>query len=161
MSRIYEALKSAQESRTKNVPIGSDSLGIMELADRRESPRQDLDSDLTVYGRAFDDAPFYEQAKAVRSETAKGGLFLLPVPVAEGQELLLINNRTSQEQICRVVNFMVRDAQIGEVSDGFSSVESRILAACADESKVMKSCGSGVGLLDLRFEILRFRDFRL
>jgi hypothetical protein len=115
MSRIYEALKSAQESRTKNVPIGSDSLGIMELADRRESPRQELDSDLTVYGRAFDDAPFYEQAKAVRGN-GQGGLFLLPVPVAEGQELLLINNRTSQEQICRVVNFMVRDAQIGEVS---------------------------------------------
>ena len=71
--------------------------------------------DLTVYGNAPGEAPFYEQAKALKGN-ANGGLFLLGVPVAEGQDLLLVNNRTSQEQLCRVVNVVARDAQSNDVS---------------------------------------------
>lgn len=118
MSRIYEALKSAEESRSKSGVTGSDGLAMMEMPERRADPRQALDDALTVYGHAVDEAPFYEQARAVKGNS-QGGMFLLAVPVSEGQELLLINNRTSQEQLCRVVNFMVRDAQTGEVSVAF------------------------------------------
>ena len=60
----------------------------------------------------------FEQAKAIRGN-ANGGLFLLAIPVMEGQDLLLINNDTSQEQICNIVSVYIRDIQMSEVSVSF------------------------------------------
>jgi hypothetical protein len=121
MSRIYEALKQAQEQRSKSGSASGDGLGVMEMLERRGSPRPELDIDLTVYGHTAGELPFYEQAKAIRAD-ADGGLFLLVVPVLKGQDLLLINNRTSkQEQFCRVVNVTMRDVQTYEVEVVFPS----------------------------------------
>jgi len=118
MSRIYDAIKSARQSRSKSGFDNSDMLGAMELPERRVNPRQGLDIDLTVYGRsAYEDA-FYEEAKAI-SGNANGGVFLLTIPVTEGQDLLLINNGTSQEQVCNVVDVRIRDILISEVSVSF------------------------------------------
>src|SRR5258707_5806488 len=102
MSRIYDAIKSATKSRSRDGLNTSDVLGEMELPERRVSPRTELEINLTVYGRSACEAAFYEQAKAI-SGNVSGGVFLLAVPVVEGQDLLLINNGTSQEQICNVV----------------------------------------------------------
>lgn len=118
MSRIYDAIRNARESRSRNGLGNSDFLGEMELPERRIAPRMDLDIDLTVYGRSACDGAFYEQAKAI-SGNINGGVFLLAVPVTEGQGLLLINNGTSQEQICNVVNVVIRDIQTSEVSVSF------------------------------------------
>ena len=115
MSRIFDALKSAQESRTKTGMWAEKLLGLMEPADRRESPRVEINVELTVYGRTPGGPPFYETATAVKAN-ANGGLLLLAIPVVEGQDLLLINNRISREQLCRVVEFRVRDSQTCEVS---------------------------------------------
>jgi hypothetical protein len=90
----------------------------MELEDRRITLRKELDIDLTVYGRQAGGETFYAQAKAV-SGNANGGVFLLSVPVVEGQDLLLINNGTSQEQICNVISLHIRDMQTSEVSVSF------------------------------------------
>lgn len=120
MSRIYEALKNAQEMRSKSELSAGDNLRVMEMPERSSSPRSELDIDITVYGRAAGESPFYEEASTVRGN-ADGGLFLLVVPVLEGQDLLLFNNRTSQEQICRVVNVNIRDVQTSEVSVVFPS----------------------------------------
>jgi hypothetical protein len=121
MSRIYEALKNAQEQRSKSGLSAGDGLGVMEMPERRGSSRSELDIDLTVYGHATGESPFYEQAKVIRGN-ADGGLFLLGVPVLEGQDLLLINNRAfKQEQICRVVNVSMRDIQTTEVEVVFPS----------------------------------------
>jgi hypothetical protein len=120
MSQIYEALKYAQELRLKNAVSVGDSLGIMEMPDRRSGPRWDLGIHLTVYGRASDERPFYEEVQAF-SVNADGGLLLLRVPVREGQDLLLINNRTSLEQICHVVHVRIRDTQTSEVAVTFPS----------------------------------------
>ena len=121
MSRIYDALKNAQERRSKNGLGAGDTLGVMEMPERRSGPRYELDILLTVYGRAANELPFYEQAKKVRGY-ADGGLFLLVVPVLKGQDLLLINDRASKrEQICRVVNVTERDAQTCEVEVVFPS----------------------------------------
>jgi len=119
MSRIYEALKQAQDLRLKNSAAGGDCLGIMEMPDRRSDPRWDPGIHLTVYGRASDERPFYEEVQAF-SANARGGLLLLRVPVRKDQDLLLINNRT-QEQICRVVRVRILDAQTSEVAVTFSS----------------------------------------
>jgi hypothetical protein len=118
MSRIYDSLKKARESRSNTGLDKSDALGQMELPDRRITPRVDLDIDLIVYGRSACEAPFYEQGKAI-SGNANGGVFLLAIPVVEGQDLLLINNGTSQEQICNVVSVRIRDIETSEVAVSF------------------------------------------
>jgi hypothetical protein len=118
MSRIFDAIQCARESRAKNGTAKAESLAQMELPDRRATPRKGLDLNLTVYGRSSSDAVFYEQAKAI-SGNANGGVFLFSIPVIEGQDLLLINCATSEEQICRVVNVRIVDIQSSEVSVSF------------------------------------------
>jgi hypothetical protein len=118
MSRIYDAIKSARESRASKGLDSGDFLGQMELPERRVTPRVELDIDLTVYGRSAGEAAFYEQARAI-SGNANGGVFLLAVPVVEGQDLLLINNSTSEEQISNIVSVRVQDIQTCEVSVSF------------------------------------------
>jgi len=118
MSRIYEAIRTARESRAHSGLNSSDSLGQMELDDRRVTPRKELDIDLTVYGRMAGEETFYAQAKAI-SGNANGGVFLLSIPVLVGQDVLLINNGISEEQICNVIKVSVRDVQTSEVSVSF------------------------------------------
>jgi hypothetical protein len=118
MSRIYDAIRTARESRTQSGLNHSDSLGQMELEERRITQRKDLAIDLTIYGRLPSENTFYAQAKAI-SGNANGGVFLLSVPVVEGQDLLLINNGLSQEQICNVISVHIRDMQTSEVSVSF------------------------------------------
>jgi hypothetical protein len=118
MSRIFDAIRNARESRSKKGLDTSDMLGEIELPERRVTPREELDIDLTVYGRSACEAAFYEQAKAI-SGNANGGVFLMAIPVLEGQDLLLINNGTSQEQICNVVSVRIQDIQSSEVSVSF------------------------------------------
>jgi hypothetical protein len=118
MSRIYDAIRTARESRAQSGLNRSDCLGEMELPERRVTTRKELDIDLTVYGRLVLGDTFYAQAKAI-SGNANGGVFLLSVPVVEGQDLLLINNGMSQEQICNVIGIHIRDMQTSEVSVSF------------------------------------------
>jgi hypothetical protein len=118
MSRIFDAIQNARKSRSKEGVDTSDSLGEMELPERRERPRKELAIDLTVYGRSEGEAAFYEQAKAI-SGNASGGVFLLGIPVMEGQNLLLINNGTALEQICNIVSVRTQDIQTIEVSVSF------------------------------------------
>jgi hypothetical protein len=115
MSRIYEALRNAEELRSRS---GAAAAEVYEGPERRESPRIDLDIELTIYGRSVDELPFYEDAQ-VMNGNANGGVFLLAAPVSEGQDLLLINNRTSEEQICRVANVRMESEQKSEVSVRF------------------------------------------
>jgi hypothetical protein len=118
MSRIFDAIQNARKSRSKDGVDTSDSLGEMDLPERRETPRKELGIDLTVYGRSEGEAAFYEQAKAI-SGNASGGVFLLGIPVMEGQNLLLINNGTALEQICNIVSVRTQDIQTLEVSVSF------------------------------------------
>jgi hypothetical protein len=118
MSRIYDAIESARKTRSRSGLDDSDFLGEMDLPERRVTPRKELDINLTVYGRSACEAAFYEQARAV-SGNANGGVFLLAIPVMEGQNLLLINNGTSQEQICNILSVRIRDIQTSEVFVSF------------------------------------------
>ena len=118
MSRIYDAIRIARESRSSSGLDSRDSLGQMELPERRVTPRSDLDIDLMVYGRSTSDGAFYEKAKAI-SGNANGGVFLLSVPIEDGQDLLLVNNNNSLEQLCSVVGVRIRDILTSEVSVSF------------------------------------------
>jgi hypothetical protein len=117
MSRIYEALQNAKATRLK---VGTaDSLGVMELPERRQIGRV-VSVPLTVYGRALSGSPFYQEADGIGGN-ADGGLIALCMAVLEGQDLLLINNCTSIEQMCRVMHIHSRDAKTNEVGIAFSS----------------------------------------
>jgi hypothetical protein len=118
MSRIYDAIRTARESRATSGVDRSELLGEMEWPERRITPRAELDIDLTVYGRSACEAAFYEQARAI-SGNVNGGVILLSVPIVEGQDLLLINNSTSLEQISNVVRVNIINIQISEVSVSF------------------------------------------
>src|SRR5258708_31447793 len=118
MSRIFDAIRIARDSGAQSVVNFSARVGQMELEERRITSRKDLDFDLTVYGRLPGEDTFYAQAKAI-SGNANGGVFLLSVPVVDGQDLLLINNGNSQEQICNIISVHIRDMQTSEVSVSF------------------------------------------
>lgn len=124
MSRIYEAIRTAREMREMSCGNGSDSLGQMELPDRRIAPRARMHGGLYVYGCSESGDVFYEPATAI-SGNDNGGVFLLAVPVAEGQELMLFNNGNAQEQVCGVMGVRIRDIQTSEVSVSFPEPNSK------------------------------------
>ena len=108
MSRIFEALKGMEAERAAHGAPDKDSLGVMELPELRRYPRRELSAPLTVYGRGPAGAPFYQEVDVV-NVSADGGLIVMRTSVCEGQELLLINNHSSQEQLCHVVRVRSRD----------------------------------------------------
>jgi hypothetical protein len=120
MSRIHELIRQAEEYLLKSELTFGDGLGVMDLTDRDNGRRWELGIYMTVYGHALDECPFYEEVKAF-SVSADGCLLLLSAPIGDGQDLLLINNRTSQEQICRVVHSSIRDERRCEVAVTFPS----------------------------------------
>lgn len=120
MSKTCDPTKSSPDMRSGVAEDTSEAPTEARTPDRRVAPRQELDVELTVYGRSAYGAPFYDRAKAITGNS-RGGLIVIPVPLTEGQDLLLINTATSREQICTVVSVHIRDVQMSEVSVRFSS----------------------------------------
>jgi hypothetical protein len=118
MSRIYEALRTVEAKRSLSGARDRDSLGVMEMTERRRSRRWELDVPLTVYGHGSGGSPFYQEAEAINAG-AEGALLLMRAPACEGQELLLINNYSSKEQLCRIVRVRSRDTETNEVGVTF------------------------------------------
>jgi len=118
MSRIFEALKHAQSDRPGKVlaePAGS---GVVEIPNRRRSRRWSLDISVYVYGHGPEREPFHEEAHTL-NVSATGALLLLSVPVQKGQMLLLTNQRTEQEQNCRVVYLGMKHTRTVEAGVAF------------------------------------------
>ena len=120
MSRIDETPRTVEAMRSVSGVAAHGSVGVLGTIDERRSRRWELDVPLTVYGRASSGSPFYHEADAVNA-SADGGLIVLRAPISEGQNLLLINNWTSKEQMCRVVRVRSKDAETNEVGVVFSS----------------------------------------
>jgi hypothetical protein len=112
--------KTVEARRLETSAPNKDNLGAMAMPERRRARRWELDVPLTVYGRTPVGSPFYQEADAVNA-SATGGLIVLRAPVREGEELLLINNCTSKEQLCRVVRVRSRDTETNEVGVVFPS----------------------------------------
>jgi len=102
MSRIFEALRNAQQGRdSKSEPDAPDE-GPTEVRERRRGRRWPFDISVHVYGHEPGKEPFHEEAHTLHVN-ANGALLLLSVPVKTGQQLLLTNLLTQQEQDCRIV----------------------------------------------------------
>jgi hypothetical protein len=120
MSRPDKTPKTVEPKRSASGVAAHSSAGALGTIDERRSRRWELDVPLTIYGRGPNGAPFYQEAEAV-NVSATGGLIVLRTPVHEGQDLLLINNWTSIEQICRVVRVRSRGAETYQVGVTFPS----------------------------------------
>jgi hypothetical protein len=118
MSRIFEALKHAQLFRDGKALAGSPVEEAAEPSERRRARRWTLDVAVYVYGYGPGKEPFHEEAHTL-NVNANGGLLLLSVPVQKGQQLLLTNQRTQQDQDCRVVYLGTRHSRTVEAGVAF------------------------------------------
>ena len=118
MSRIFEALKSAQSDRTGKIPAEPSGAAVVEIPNRRRGRRWALDISVYVYGHGPEKEPFHEEAHTL-NVSANGALLLLSVPVQKGQMLLLTNQLTEQEQNCRVVYLGTKHSRTVETGVAF------------------------------------------
>jgi hypothetical protein len=102
MSRIFEAIRKAQEHRNGKLRIEPAMPAPGPHSDRRRSRRWSLDVPVFVYGHSTAQEPFHEEAHTI-DVSANGALLMLGARVQAGQKLLLINKSTQTEQECRVV----------------------------------------------------------
>ena len=121
MSRIWNALKQAEEERARS-PRGRvhtaervpDSID--ENSDVLRSKRE---FSLLVYGAGADKQPFHEEAQAREADEA-GCSILLETPVVQGQRLYLVNANNQDEEECRVI-------RVGKLVHGKRQVEVEFL----------------------------------
>ena len=73
---MSDPAKSLREMESRVADRPSDTGTGMKLQDRRIALRQELDVELTVYGRSAYGAPFYDRAKAAYAIVATGELRL-------------------------------------------------------------------------------------
>ena len=110
MSRIWDALKEAEQERSRGTRRQGDesfdksSEGSAEknLPERRRSQREVLRVPVLIYGRDAEQEPFHEDAYTLELDE-NGCLMSLEAMVACGQRLFLVNMRNQAEEECRVV----------------------------------------------------------
>jgi PilZ domain-containing protein len=113
MSKIFEALRSAEaaskaEPRSTKPAESSIKKRDRRQGERRRGERRAFDSVLRVYGSTPDGEPFYEDAHTI-NVSAHGALLEMSVPVSVGQKLMLINEGTDRQQICKIVKTRTLD----------------------------------------------------
>lgn len=120
MSRIFEAIRKAEQSRSPRKPraarINHDKI----VADRRRSQRAALSVPVMVYGHVSGSDPFHEDTRTLQVN-ANGGLFTLRNAVREGQRLLLMNKTTDTEMECTVVYLQPQRHGLMEVAVEFTA----------------------------------------
>lgn len=119
MSRIFEALRSAQLNRSDRSEPNSIEVKLGEVTDRRRSKRRPMDISVYVYGHGPGKETFHEEAHTL-NVNADGALLLLSVPVQRGQLLLLTNLQTEKDMDCRVVYLGTRHSRTVEAGIVFS-----------------------------------------
>jgi len=104
LSRIWEALKQAQQerSRERSAPP-QDVTDPPADSDHRKGLRHPHIVAVLVYGSAPDKQPFHEEVNTI-DVGEHGCLLAIETPVVRGQRLFLTNTRTQAEQECRVVH---------------------------------------------------------
>ena len=110
MSRIWDALKQAQNerSRAKGDKQGGDSPAVerehpnSDGADRRRSQRWGQPVPVLVYGSDSEKQPFHEETETVEIND-HGCSFVIATSVSAGQRLFLVNMWNEAERECRVV----------------------------------------------------------
>jgi hypothetical protein len=123
MSKIFEALRSAEAARKPEPRPTKPAESPAKKRDRRQGERRrgerrPFDSLLRVYGSTPGGDTFYEDAHTINVST-HGALLEMNVPVSVGQNLMLINEGTDRQQICKIVKTRTLDTEVLEVAVEF------------------------------------------
>ena len=122
--------RSASESQGSDTPeklrvlfeIAS-TLSSPEHRDLRRSPRLPSDAILCIYGHAPGGEAFYTHGRAVNvSQT--GALIMVANTLSCGDEILLVNQANSQEQLATVVRFAGKKDGFEQVGVAFAQTNS-------------------------------------
>ena len=104
-------------------------------ADRRRCARWNAHVPVFVYGHAFSQEPFHEDAySAVVSD--RGALLIMTTAVPVGEKLLLTNRVTQAGQECRVVHSGRRDGPSVEVAVEFTDAAPQFWRVTAPPRRV-------------------------
>jgi hypothetical protein len=104
LSRIWDALKQAQQERSRERSVSSDDATDSTAgSDRRRGLRHPHVVPVLVYGSGLDKQPFHEEVDTIDAGE-NGCLLVIETPVVRGQRLFLTNTRTQAEQECRIVH---------------------------------------------------------
>ena len=114
MSRIYDALKRAQSERA-----AGEKSEVKPEFERRRTDRIEKRVRVFVYGHGLRHQPFHEETTSL-VVNSHGGVLVLSNTVKSGQELLLMNPNTWQEQSCHVVHLVKKQRRHNEVAVAFS-----------------------------------------
>ncbi len=115
MSRIWDALKEAEQHRAKHPnpePGGNEP-----VPNRRSTERLRRHLPVLIYGHSNNE-PFHEATETLCTN-AGGGLITLTTTVRRGQRLVLINNVNQKEQECRVIDLGSKYSERTAVGIGF------------------------------------------
>jgi hypothetical protein len=104
LSRIWEALKHAQQERSRDRSAPANDIpDSPAYSDHRKGLRHPHIVAVLVYGSGPDQQPFHEEVDTI-DVGEHGCLLVIETPVVRGQRLFLTNTRTQAEQECRVVH---------------------------------------------------------
>jgi hypothetical protein len=120
MSKIFEAPSTAGAFGAPQTRMAVLCEGRAKGWDRRRSSRRAFDAIICAYGRSHSEQPFYEEARTI-NVGIHGALLLMAMPVEDGQKLLLINEVTQEQQICRIVYRRSRKTERVEVAVEFAA----------------------------------------
>jgi hypothetical protein len=104
LSRIWEALKHAQQERSRERSAPPENITDSPAdSDHRKGLRHPHIVPVLVYGSSPDKQPFHEEVNTIDAGE-HGCLLVIETPVVRGQRLFLANTCTQAEQECRVVH---------------------------------------------------------
>lgn len=107
VSRIWDALKTAEQHRARAIQRTQERRLESHRGDRRNSKRVETNVPLFVYGSNTHQQPFHEEAFTL--DLNDGGCRLsLAEDVAPGQRLFLSNTENQAERECRVIHVSKR-----------------------------------------------------
>jgi hypothetical protein len=103
VSRIWDALKEAEQERSRSNSRDRASRGLKTTSERRKSRRSLHCVPLLVYGSDAEKQPFHEEAETLEVND-HGCLLAIENEVVRGQRLFLTNTSNQAEHECRVVH---------------------------------------------------------
>jgi hypothetical protein len=153
MSKIFEALRTAEaackpEPHPAKPAESSAKKRDRRRGERRRGERRPFDSVLRVYGSTPDGEPFYEDAHTINVST-HGALLEMNVPVSVGQKLMLINEGTDRQQICKIVKTRTLDTEALEVAVEFPVPHAefwRVFSAHSETQLSENRCQQGMDI---------------
>jgi hypothetical protein len=118
MSKIFDALRSAEAARKADLRLTKSGENSTKDHDRRRSVRRAFDAVIRVYGSTLGGKSFYEEARTI-NVSMHGALLELNVPVLVGQKLMLIHEGIERQEICLIVNTTALETEAREVAVTF------------------------------------------